>query len=54
MPELRIDLRREKLFQPLDFFGDFAEARGVPLGIAPTLFITDNGEPLPEGGGELG
>jgi hypothetical protein len=37
--ELGIDLRREGLFEAVDFFGDLAEAGGVVLAIAAAGFV---------------
>jgi hypothetical protein len=54
MAQLGIDRRREELFEPIDFFGDFAEARGVMLRIAAAVFVADDGEAFAEGGGESG
>jgi hypothetical protein len=53
MAEPGIDLRREGLLEVLDFFGDFAEADRVAIGIAAALFVSDDGEALAEGGGEI-
>jgi len=43
MAELGVDLGGEGLLEPLDFFGDFAEAGDVAIGITPTVFIGDDG-----------
>jgi hypothetical protein len=51
--ELRVDLAREGLFEAVDFFGDFAEAGGVAVGIAAACFVADDGEAFAEGGGEV-
>lgn len=54
MAELRVDLQRKTLFQPLDSFRDDSESFGVPLRITPALFIANDGEAFAEGGGEGG
>jgi hypothetical protein len=53
MAELRVDLRWERLFQAVDFFRDFAESFGVAIGIAPALFVSNDGEAFAESGGEV-
>ena len=42
------------MLDPLDFFGDFAEAPRVAIGIAAAFVVGDDGEAFAEGGGELG
>jgi hypothetical protein len=54
MAELRVDLRREGLFEAVDFFGDFAEADGVVLGVAAAGLVGNDGEAFAESGGEVG
>lgn len=54
MAKFGVDLGREGSFEALDFFGDFAEAGGVAIGVAAAGLIADNGEAFAEGGGEVG
>lgn len=42
--ELGIDLRRQGLFEAIDFFGDFAQTFRMPIGIAAAFFCRHNGE----------
>jgi hypothetical protein len=53
MAKLGVDLGRERLFETLDFFGDFAEADGVPVGVAAAFSVGNDSKPFPESGGEL-
>ena len=52
--KLRVDLRRQGLFEAIDFFGDFAEAGGVAVGFAASFFVGDDGKGFAEDGGGLG
>jgi hypothetical protein len=52
--ELWVDFGGQGMFEVVDFFGDFAEARGVMLRIAAAVFVADDGEAFAEGGGESG
>ncbi len=54
MAKLRVNLRREGLFEALDVFGDFAEASGVSVRIAAALFVGDEGKALAESGDKVG
>jgi hypothetical protein len=54
MAELRVDLRRKGLFEAVYFFGDFAETRCVPVGVAAAVVVGDDGEAFAKGGGEVG
>lgn len=54
MAELRIDLRRQGLFEAFDSFGNFAEAFHVTVRIASTLFVGDDCEAIAECFGEGG
>ena len=53
MPQLRIYLRRQGLFQAFDSLRDYPKPFGVLLRIASTLFVTDNRETVAERGGKL-
>lgn len=53
MAKLRIDSRRQRLFEPFDSFRHFAETVRVAFGIPTTFFIGNNAETLAECGGEL-
>jgi len=52
--ELGIDSGWKGFFKALNLFGDVAEKGGVLLGVAPALFVSNDGEAFPEGGGEGG
>jgi hypothetical protein len=54
MAEFGIDLRREGLFEALDFFGNVAEPVGVASGIAAAFIVADDGEAFAESSGEGG
>jgi hypothetical protein len=52
--ELWVDFGGQRLFEPVDFLGDFAEPGRVMLRIAAAVFVADDGEAFAEGGGEIG
>lgn len=54
MAELRINLRRQRSFEPLDLFRNLAQALGVAIWIGAAFFIADDGEAFAESGGEGG
>ena len=54
MTELRLNLRWQGSLEMLEFFGDYAKAVGVALGVAAAFFVGDDGEAFAEDGGELG
>jgi hypothetical protein len=51
--ELWVDFGGQRLLEPVDFFGDFAEAHGVMLRIAAAVFVADDGEAFAKGGREF-
>jgi hypothetical protein len=54
MAELRINLRRQGLFEPFDLFGNVAQAFGVAIWVGTALLVADDGEAFAESGGEIG
>ena len=54
MAELRIDLSRQRSFEPIDFFGDLTETLCVAIDVAAALFVGNDGEAFAKSGGKLG
>lgn len=54
MRELRVNRRRKRLRERLNFIRDRLETRHVLLRIASTCFIGDDREPFAKGSGKFG
>jgi hypothetical protein len=54
MEELRIDSRRQGLFEAFDSFRNLAEPFHVAAGISAALFVADDSKALAECSGEVG
>jgi hypothetical protein len=54
MAKLRIDSRRQGLFEAFDPFGNLTEPFHVAVGISAALFVADDSKALAECSGEVG